>query len=717
MDYIEAFKNLKTNNKYSRKSPHKAILLLTIIEMYENNAITDNMILYDDTLKLTFLKVWERILRDESIFHPEAYFPFWYMQNEDFWHIVPKRGQEDILTLLRDHHIKPSENKLMDCVNYAELDEDLYFLMTLPSGRSSLKRALLESYTNLNEEEIDRLSVSEDNSVDNSISALSDYEKILSNSKIEANTEVVNTSIELIQIFQKLNEEIQIALNLQYYSFLKSHRSERTLFKEICPTVYDLLDKIVNHPIKQGELSPSAAIIYDNFLSDLKISLMSEDGSMELIDQIRYAIDILRGIIQEDKEEILAEEEQKENVNIDSHDENPVKSDCSIDDLEIEHVYLDSHNNVISPKPEPESNSISELIVEDRKGKSWTENEEELLTLYFKQGREYSQIAEVLGRTEVAIKSRLAKLGLIEFTYGQEEGSSPRLAKEENDISIGNIESDYEIINYDTICVIQNKNNESVFSTDGKLKYINGKLYRLNLKDECFTVKAMHYDGSVWTKGKKKIVALRKKELYYKISNSKDYCEIVEDIEDCPIFEECRIKVAGIWYCYNGSPVVSIPESSEDVKEIKVAERDELSPRYSVKVGDTLRLLPSQIVGEVINLRLDKKDNKKIVVKGRNGQILEVYDNKYLYEIINKNDNIITSTGETKRNNHKASSVHSKRCKAEIGNWIQWKPTGDVGKVIGFKTVGPVDKIVLRLKGGSELEVYNNPRAYEIIMR
>ncbi len=716
MDYIEAFKNLKTNNKYSRKSPHKAILLLTIIEMYETNVLTDNMILYDDTLKRTFLRVWERILRDEPIFHPEAYFPFWYMQNEDFWHIVPKRGQEDILTLLRDNHIKPSENKLLDCVNYAELDEDLYFLMTLPSGRSSLKRALLESYTNLNEEEIDRLSVSEDNSVDNSISALSDYEKILSNPKNETIAEVVNTNIELIKNFQKLNEDLQIAFNLQYYSFLKSHRNERELFKEICPTVYDLLDKIVSHPIKQGEMSPSFAIIYDNFLSDLKISLMSEEGSMDLIDQISYAIDILRGIIQEEKEEIIAEEEQIETEKVESKDYNSDIPDYSIDDLEIEHVYLDSHNNVIPPKTEPAIILQGDSSVEDRKGKSWTENEEELLSLYFKQGREYSKIAEVLGRTEVAIKSRLAKLGLIEYIYGQDEKSSPQPAKEENDI-ISNKESDFEIMNYDTICVILNKKFESVFSTEGKLKYINGKLYRLNLKNECFTVKDMHYDGSVWTKGKKKIVALRKKELYYVIFNSKDYSEIVEDIEDSPIFEECRIKVAGIWYCYNGSPVISIPESIKENKEIEVAESDEELPRFSVKVGDTLRLLPSQLMGEVINLKLDKRGNKKIVVKTRDGQTIEVYDNKYLYEKIYKKDNKKTSIRETKGNNHKVSSVHSKENKAEIGNWIQWKPTGDVGKVIGFKTVGPGNKIVLRLKGGSELEVYDNPSAYDIIMR
>jgi predicted restriction endonuclease len=137
MDYVEAFKNLRTNNKWGRKSPHKAVLMLTVIELYEKNVLTDNEIYYDDTLKDTFREVWNRVLPEEPKFHSDACLPFWYLQSDSFWHIVPKRGQEDILSLMRDNNVKPSEAKLYDSVKYAELDDDLYFLMTIPSGRSS----------------------------------------------------------------------------------------------------------------------------------------------------------------------------------------------------------------------------------------------------------------------------------------------------------------------------------------------------------------------------------------------------------------------------------------------------------------------------------------------------------------------------------------------------------------------------------------------------
>ena len=68
MDYVEAFQNLKTNNKYSRKSPHKAVLLLAIIDMFESCELTDNVIKYDDALKSAFVKMWNKVLPNEATF-------------------------------------------------------------------------------------------------------------------------------------------------------------------------------------------------------------------------------------------------------------------------------------------------------------------------------------------------------------------------------------------------------------------------------------------------------------------------------------------------------------------------------------------------------------------------------------------------------------------------------------------------------------------------
>lgn len=549
MDYIEAFKNLRTNNKYGRKSPHKAIMMLTVIELYEQNILTDNEIFYDEKLKSMFLKVWNRVLPKEPLFHPDAYLPFWYLQSDSFWHIVPIRGKEDILSLMRDTNIKPSEAKLNDSVKYAELDEDLYFLMTIASGRSSLKRALLETYTQLSEYQIDKMAESVDNSIDHSLSAMDEYEQILSSKNNDEKEFDNESSFELEKQFKKLSDDLQIALSYEYFAFLKNHRSERNMLREVCPNVYTLYDSIISHPIQRTVISPSFAFIYANFLSDLKISLMSENGSMELIDKIEDAI----AILWEDNVEDDSSEAEETIVSTDEIEEQEVASvynkDGNDNNVVVEQMCLESSNCIVERNTTTVLNSSSEEVTACRRGKAWTNEEEDLLTRYFKLGTDTATIAKKFGRTEVAIKIRLAKLGLIEYVYGQEHMSESSIDKKSNEY---NLKDGFYIKNTFRAGCIYNKDGERVFYIDGHLKYIRGKLYRLNYKEVCFTIKEMVFNGSFWMRGSKKIVAYPTSALYRLVNVSTDFFEEIDDIIDDPVFEHCKIKVKGIWYNNKG---------------------------------------------------------------------------------------------------------------------------------------------------------------------
>ena len=235
--------------------------------------------------------------------------------------------------------------------------------------------------------------------------------------------------------------------------------------------------------------------------------------------------------------------------------------ESSSDALEVEHVFLDRLGNVIEKK-----NSSSFDVPE-------TEN--------VKENR--ATIAEIVGRTEVSIKSRLGLLGLIDYKYGQESETANRL---------------------------DNSNSSKQDNTEISIDY----------------------------------------------------------------------------------------------------------SKFTVKIGDILRLLPSQLVGEVRRLRIDNKGFRKIIVETEDKELVEIYDNQYLYEKISSRK-VTTQRSRPRVNvNDSISLEPKKKCKADIGKWIRWKPTSDVGKVVGFKSLGSLQKLVLRRKDGSEIEVYDNPKAYEIIM-
>ena len=281
---------------------------------------------------------------------------------------------------------------------------------------------------------------------------------------------------------------------------------------------------------------------------------------------------------------------QTDSQNIEVHESKgtPVSdNDYQYSDLEIEHVYLDSRGKVIEGKTSyevvPGTNSTSE----SRKGKPWTQEEEELITSYFQQEKDIATIAENCGRTEVAIKSRLAKLGLIEYTYGQEE-QEPVI----NEITKKADEGDFTIENSFTRCSIINKSGERVFSAEGKLKFINGRLYRLNQKNECFTLKSMHFNDEVWVRGDKKIVAYPKSELYRIMEFAIDNLDDIEEIVDSPVFEDCKLKVKGIWYKYNGELE---SDTKKEVRDPAKKDRDLLrvikNPLYAVRRQAILRAM------------------------------------------------------------------------------------------------------------------------------
>lgn len=540
MDYVEAFENLKPNEKYGRKTPHKAVLLLTIIEMCESDEIYSNEIRYNQQLIDTFHKVWKRTLPDDDSLFVDAYFPFWTMQNEDFWHLVPYRGKEENLTLLKERQVRPSERKIKECVDYVELDEDLFFLMTLPSGRSSLKHALLENYSALTEEKIGELVTSKDNAIDKSIEALAEYQKILSSENEPKNNLVAESCDEEKQnFFYALDEDVQIQLNIEYYTFLKEHKAEREMFRSLCPTVFELYDKISVHPVKQEDISSSLLYLYENFLMDLKVNLLGVDATLSLVDCIDNAINKLHA--HERQEDVF----NSSNIGI---EDDTVKKENSSGDSTL------SDDSVSSDDGE------SSAVNCRRKDLPWTENEEELLLLCYEKGKNIEDIASVLGRPQNSIMLRLANLGKIKYDFTQSDDAE---GSYHNDQDLSTL--DYYVENMERLCFILNRNGERVYFTDGKLKILHGKLYRFNYKDNiCFTIKDMVCTNGVWDKGKKTIVAYMQTDLFPLLDRT-HYLDQIEDIQEGSCMQHNKIRVDGKWYDFDGNLIGIATELLPDI--------------------------------------------------------------------------------------------------------------------------------------------------------
>ena len=86
--YADCFSSLHTAMKLSKPAPHKALLLLSVIDLVERCIITDNHIELSDVLVKTFKANVKKFYAKSPIFTPEVTKPYFHMQHEPFWHLV-----------------------------------------------------------------------------------------------------------------------------------------------------------------------------------------------------------------------------------------------------------------------------------------------------------------------------------------------------------------------------------------------------------------------------------------------------------------------------------------------------------------------------------------------------------------------------------------------------------------------------------------------------
>ena len=176
----------------------------------------------------------------------------------------------------------------------------------------------------------------------------------------------------------------------------------------------------------------------------------------------------------------------------------------------------------------------------------WTLDEEQKISIYYELGYSIEKISSAIGRTEISIKAKLAALGFINNAYGKDNGQKIDSFKETESKPV-----DFFVENSPTRGSIFNILGKRVYTVSGQLKVFNGKPYRFNYKEMCFTVKDIIRNGDSWDKGIKKIVAYDNTDLY-PLLNQYNFIDQIEDLVEGPSWEDNKIRVDGKWYNYRG---------------------------------------------------------------------------------------------------------------------------------------------------------------------
>ena len=125
------------------KAPHKPVLLLAVIESFENGEISENWIPVNDILLQRFYDLWKLLVTTGNV--PNFSLPFYHLKNEkgNFWELITLPGKE--IPTTKSKSIK-SFRALTDTVLAAKLSDEMFQAFSNPVEREVIKNAILEKY-------------------------------------------------------------------------------------------------------------------------------------------------------------------------------------------------------------------------------------------------------------------------------------------------------------------------------------------------------------------------------------------------------------------------------------------------------------------------------------------------------------------------------------------------------------------------------------------
>ena len=203
--------------------------------------------------------------------------------------------------------------------------------------------------------------------------------------------------------------------------------------KIIAPSVTDR-SPVENSPAKHGAnvgdkilYNGNTCVVLERILrfDSFRLSIRYEDGRIDNIQDDRKKYSIIKNGVKERKPRVRGDiEPSRRNDKVSrplkaSPQEDRIKEDGKAERIaeaksdEIEHVFLNLRGKVIGKLKFPINSG-------NRSGKPWSSEEEKLITNLYNEGQSFTEIAKAIGRTEVAVMSRLGMLGLIDYSYGQE---------------------------------------------------------------------------------------------------------------------------------------------------------------------------------------------------------------------------------------------------------------------------------------------------------
>ncbi|MCC8088859.1 MAG: hypothetical protein LIO79_06310 [Rikenellaceae bacterium] len=138
MEYMQMFRRLNVNRRQGEAAPHKAVMMLAVMEEVCRGNI-GRVVPICDSMEQAFIREWKRYVGHHPLFNPIFATPFFHLDYEPFWHLIKSPEYEE-------HKEYSSMGALRRSFLGASIDLALYEYMLDPNSALMLKRVLIEKY-------------------------------------------------------------------------------------------------------------------------------------------------------------------------------------------------------------------------------------------------------------------------------------------------------------------------------------------------------------------------------------------------------------------------------------------------------------------------------------------------------------------------------------------------------------------------------------------
>lgn len=144
--YAEELSRLHVKVTFGQRAPHKAILLLSVIDLIETGVISSNLIYYTRELESQFHNNWIRYVAYLEGHSARAAIPFFHLSYEPFWtlRLNPDCGRTE--KDLAEARIYTNPNKMKQAIEYAAVDPELFSLLQDNCVRAKYRVLLISLY-------------------------------------------------------------------------------------------------------------------------------------------------------------------------------------------------------------------------------------------------------------------------------------------------------------------------------------------------------------------------------------------------------------------------------------------------------------------------------------------------------------------------------------------------------------------------------------------